>query len=84
MSAYQLVKIRRSHADRWCGQSLFLVTRGYGISDTKNFTDFSVKDIQLKKVGPREVTLEIMFCGGECLDLPAKRTCEHELIKLSV
>ncbi|KAI9634671.1 chaperonin 10-like protein [Dioszegia hungarica] len=37
--------------------------RGYGISDTKKYTDFSVQEFKLKTAGPHDVTLDIEFCG---------------------
>lgn len=39
--------------------------RGYGISDTSKYTDFSIKEFPLKKAGPRDVTIAIDYCGGE-------------------
>lgn len=42
-----------------------LLTRakGYGISDTKNWSDFSIKEFQLKPAQDRDVTLKITCCG---------------------
>lgn len=37
--------------------------RGYGISDTKKYTEFSVQEFDLKTAGPRDVTIAIDFCG---------------------
>ncbi|GFZ45010.1 alcohol dehydrogenase (NADP+) [Saitozyma sp. JCM 24511] len=37
--------------------------KGYGISDTNNYTDFSVQSYPLKTPGPHDVTLDIDFCG---------------------
>ncbi|WWC88653.1 uncharacterized protein L201_003566 [Kwoniella dendrophila CBS 6074] len=37
--------------------------KGYGISDTKKYTDFSVKEFKLKTLTPDDVTLDIEFCG---------------------
>jgi len=37
--------------------------KGYGISDTKNYTDFSVAEYKLKTPGPHDVTIAIEFCG---------------------
>jgi len=43
--------------------------RGYGISDTSKYTDFTVKEFELKTAGPRDVTIAIDYCGGECRGL---------------
>ncbi|WRT67963.1 uncharacterized protein IL334_004937 [Kwoniella shivajii] len=37
--------------------------KGYGISDTKKYTDFSVKEYKLKTASKDDVTLDIEFCG---------------------
>jgi len=37
--------------------------KGYGISDTKKYTDFSVQEFKLKTAGPNDVTLDIECCG---------------------
>ncbi|WWD18643.1 hypothetical protein CI109_103096 [Kwoniella shandongensis] len=37
--------------------------KGYGISDTSKYTDFTVKDFPLKTSQPDDVTLSIEFCG---------------------
>jgi hypothetical protein len=43
--------------------------RGYGISDTSKYTDFTVKEFKLKTPGPRDVTIAIEYCGGASLSL---------------
>jgi len=37
--------------------------KGYGISDTKNYTNFTVKEFPLKTAGPDDVTIHIECCG---------------------
>ncbi|KAH8079866.1 GroES-like protein [Filobasidium floriforme] len=37
--------------------------RGYGISDTSKYTEFTVKEFKLKTPGPRDVTIAIEYCG---------------------
>lgn len=37
--------------------------KGYGITDPKKYTDFSVKEFKLKTPGPHDVTMDIECCG---------------------
>jgi hypothetical protein len=47
--------------------------RGYGISDTSKYTEFTVKEFKLKTPGPRDVTIAIEYCGGVSLSLASHR-----------
>jgi len=37
--------------------------KGYGVNDTKNYQNFTVKDFPLKTAGPEDVTIDIECCG---------------------
>ncbi len=37
--------------------------KGYAITDTKNYTDFSVKEYKLKTAESHDVDIEIECCG---------------------
>jgi len=37
--------------------------KGYGVADTKNYQNFTVKDFKLKTECPHDVTIAIEFCG---------------------
>jgi len=65
--------------------------KGYGISDTSKYTDFSVQEFKLKTEGPHDVTIHIEFCGvcgsdvhtvtGGWGELSAKWVCPgHEIV----